>query len=118
MKAGPLAGGRISSGHGAGAARLHAEPVVSNNGVHDSAGGVASAGLQVSFTEIGKACGYTNAWRVDHSADVAEKVAQLRAATGPAMLEILVQKGARPDLGRPKTTLTENKTAYQGFLSR
>jgi phosphonopyruvate decarboxylase len=92
--------------------------VVSNNGVHDSAGGVASAGLQVSFTEIGKACGYTNAWRVDHSADVAEKVAQLRAATGPAMLEILVQKGARPDLGRPKTTLTENKTAYQGFLSR
>jgi len=28
------------------------------------------------------------------------------------MLEIMVQKGARADLGRPKTSPTENKTAF------
>jgi len=92
--------------------------IVLNNGVHDSVGGMATAGLRVSFTEIGKACGYTEAWRVEHSVDVAEKVAMLRAVTGPAMLEIMVQKGARADLGRPKTSPIENKTAFKEFLSR
>jgi phosphonopyruvate decarboxylase len=91
--------------------------IVLNNGVHDSVGGMASAGLQVSFTEIGKACGYTAAWRVKRSMDVAEKVARLRAVKGPAMLEIMVQKGARADLGRPKTSPIENKTAFTRFLS-
>jgi phosphonopyruvate decarboxylase len=91
--------------------------VILNNGVHDSVGGMATAGLRVSFTEIAKACGYTEAWRVEGSADVAEKIAELRAATGPAMLEIMVKKGARADLGRPKSTPIENKTAFRQFLS-
>jgi phosphonopyruvate decarboxylase len=92
--------------------------IVLNNGVHDSVGGMASAGLQVSFTEIGKACGHTAAWRVERSMDVAEKVAKLRAVMGPAILEIMVQKGARADLGNPKTSPIGNKTAFQEFLSR
>jgi phosphonopyruvate decarboxylase len=33
------------------------------------------------------------------------------------MLEIMVQKGARTDLGRPKTSPIENKTAFTEFLS-
>jgi phosphonopyruvate decarboxylase len=92
--------------------------IILNNGVHDSVGGMATAGLRVSFTEIAKACGYTEAWRVERSADVAGKIAELRAVTGPAMLEIMVKKGARADLGRPKTTPIENKTAFTQFLSR
>lgn len=92
--------------------------VILNNGVHDSVGGMASAGLRVSFREIVMACGYTEAWRVERREDVAEKVARLRSARGPAMLEIMVQKGARTDLGRPTTSPTENKTAFQKFLAR
>jgi phosphonopyruvate decarboxylase len=91
--------------------------VILNNGVHDSVGGMATAGLGVSFTDIAKACGYSEAWRVERSEDLAEKVAELRAVTGPAMLEIMVRKGARADLGRPKTSPIENKTAFTKFLS-
>ncbi|MDB4459140.1 phosphonopyruvate decarboxylase [bacterium] len=91
--------------------------VILNNGVHDSVGGMASAGLQVSFTDIAKACGYTEAWRVEHADNIAEKVADLRAVKGPAMLEIMVRKGARADLGRPKTSPVENKTVFTQFLS-
>lgn len=91
--------------------------VILNNGVHDSVGGMATAGLRVSFTDTAKACGYSEAWRVERSADLAEKVAELRAVTGPAMLEIMVRKGARADLGRPKTSPIENKTAFTKFLS-
>ena len=92
--------------------------VLFNNGVHDSVGGMATVGLRVSFTQIVKACGYTEAWRVERLDDLAEKVAQLRSAHGPAMLEIMVRKGARADLGRPKTSPIENKTAFQEFLSQ
>jgi len=91
--------------------------VIFNNGVHDSVGGMATAGLRVSFTEIVKACGYTEAWRVERRENLAETVGRLRSAQGPAMLEIMVQKGARTDLGRPKTSPIENKTAFIKFLS-
>ena len=79
---------------------------------------MATAGLQVSFTEIVKACGYTEAWRVERREDLAERVGQLRSQRGPAMLEVLVQRGARADLGRPKTSPIENKTAFTDFLAR
>jgi phosphonopyruvate decarboxylase len=91
--------------------------VIFNNGVHDSVGGMASAGLRVSFTQIVKGCGYVQAWRVERFEDLAGKVAELRAARGPALLEIMVRKGARADLGRPKTSPIENKTAFTEFLS-
>lgn len=92
--------------------------VIFNNGVHDSVGGMPTAGLQVSFPEIVKACGYTQAWRVERKVNLVETVRKLGSAKGPALLEIMVQKGARSDLGRPKTSPVENKTAFTGFLRR
>jgi phosphonopyruvate decarboxylase len=91
--------------------------IILNNGVHDSVGGMPSAGLRVSFTEIARACGYTDAWRVERREDMVGKVAQLRSARGPAMLEIMVQRGARSDLGRPETSPIDNKRAFIQFLS-
>ena len=79
---------------------------------------MATAGLQVSFTKIVKAGGYTEAWRGERRENLVEMVRQLRSAKGPALLEIMVQKGARPDLGRPKTLRVENKTVLTEFLRR
>lgn len=91
--------------------------VIFNNGVHDSVGGMATAGLSVSFTQIVKGCGYVEAWRVERHEDLAGKVAELRAARGPALLEIMVKRGARAELGRPKSSPIENKIAFMEFLS-
>jgi phosphonopyruvate decarboxylase len=91
--------------------------VIFNNGVHDSVGGMATVGLSVSFTRIVKGCGYVEAWRVQRYEDLAGKVAELRATRGPALLEIMVKKGVRTNLGRPKTSPIENKTAFAEFLS-
>ena len=100
-----------------GAARVaNFKHVILNNGAHDSVGGMATAGLRISFTEIVKGCGYTEAWRVDRRENLAETVGQLRSVQGPAMLEIMVRKGARTDLGRPTTSPVENKTAFTEFL--
>jgi phosphonopyruvate decarboxylase len=92
--------------------------VILNNGVHDSVGGMATAGLQVSFTEIVKACGYSEAWRVEGRDELADKITQLRSVQGPALLEIMVRQGARADLGRPQSTPIENKKAFTEFLSK
>lgn len=91
--------------------------VILNNGVHDSVGGMATAGLRISFTRIAKACGYTDAWRIERLDELDEKIAELRTVRGPALLEIMVKKGARADLGRPKTSPVENKAAFMAFLS-
>jgi len=90
--------------------------ILLNNGVHDSVGGMPTVGLRVSFTRIVKACGYTQAWRIERRDELYEKVTQLRSAKGPALLEIMVRKGARADLGRPKTSPIENKSAFTTFL--
>jgi phosphonopyruvate decarboxylase len=79
---------------------------------------MATAGLSVSFTRIVKGCGYRETWRVERHEDLAGKVAALRATRGPALLEIMVKEGARADLGRPKSSPIENKTAFAAFLSR
>ena len=46
-----------------------------------------------------------------------EKMGILKKTSGPALLEIRVKKGARSDLGRPKTNPKENKSNFMEFLS-
>ena len=90
--------------------------VVINNGAHDSVGGQPTAGFAVDFRAIALACGYTSAEAAKTREEVAAAVARLREARGPALLEVRVRKGARPDLGRPTTSPAENKRAFMKAL--
>jgi phosphonopyruvate decarboxylase len=92
--------------------------IIFNNGVHDSVGGQPTAGLSISFTAIARACGYQLALQAEKRSEIAEKMAILRKSKGPALLEIKVKKGARDNLGRPKTSPKENKTAFMEFISK
>jgi len=91
--------------------------IILNNGVHDSVGGIATVGLKVSFTDIAKACGYTNVWRAEGYAELSQIVTQFHSVPGPAFLEIMVRKGARADLGRPQISPVQNKTVFMEFLA-
>jgi len=91
--------------------------VVFNNGCHGSVGGMETVGFRVSFTEIARACGYRQALRAMSREEVLDGMARLHDSPGPGMLEIFLRKGARPDLGRPKTSPKQNKTAFMEFLS-
>ncbi|MFP4197910.1 MAG: phosphonopyruvate decarboxylase [Methanomassiliicoccales archaeon] len=81
--------------------------VVINNASHDSVGGQPTVGFQVDFPTIAKACGYREALRVEGD-EIEGAVSRLRGA-GPAFLEIRVRKGAREDLGRPRSSPSEIK---------
>jgi len=90
--------------------------IILNNGVHDSVGGQPTVGFDVSFCEIALACGYRSAWSVETVAALSEGMDALRAASGPALLETRIRQGSRADLGRPKSTPSENKRQFMEFV--
>jgi len=90
--------------------------VVINNGAHDSVGGQPTVGMQVDIPAIAKACNYRWVRSTGNPAEVPGLLAELHGATGPALLEIRVNKGARPDLGRPTTTTHDNKRDFMAYL--
>ncbi len=98
----------------------HAGPnykhIVLNNGAHESVGGQPTVGFRVSFPAIAEACGYRRTWQATTADEVRSRVRALLETDGPALLEVRVGKGARADLGRPRSTPQENKAAFMKFL--
>lgn len=90
--------------------------IIINNGAHDSVGGQPTVGFKVSFVEIAKACGYSFAKVASEINEIDEGLSELSRHKGCGLLEIRVNKGARENLGRPKSTPTENKEAFQKFI--
>jgi phosphonopyruvate decarboxylase len=92
--------------------------VVLNNGAHESVGGQPTAGFHISIPGIAEACGYRRTLRAESEEQLREALQELSTTDGPALLEIRVRKGARDDLGRPRSTPQENKAAFMKFLAR
>lgn len=92
--------------------------IIINNGAHDSVGGQPTAAFRINFPEIAKSCGYVNARIAESPEQITEELRYLKQIKGPALLEIRVNKGARPDLGRPASTPIENKNSFMEFLSK
>lgn len=91
--------------------------IIFNNGAHDSVGGQQTAAFNIDIPSIAKACGYLTAWRAKTANEIKEKMGLIKSLDGPALMEIRVAKGARKDLGRPRSTPIENKKAFMEFLS-
>lgn len=83
--------------------------VILNNGAHDSVGGQPTTGFAIQLGDIARACGYAQILHASSAEEVGQAFAQM--AEGPVLLEIRVNKGARKDLGRPKSTPVENREA-------
>ena len=71
--------------------------IVFNNAAHDSVGGQPTVGGAISLPIIAAACGYNEPGH-------------------PTFKMILVAKGARKDLGRPKEPPQVNKALYMKTL--
>ena len=90
--------------------------LVLNNGAHDSVGGQATAGFHIDIPAIARACGYATALRADSSGQLQDRLDPFLQALGPALLEVRVGPGARPDLGRPSSSPQHNKERFMEFL--
>ena len=90
--------------------------IVINNGAHDSVGGQPTAGFALDLPQLALACGYPWARTASTRAEIESALTALTGATGPALLELRVNKGARANLGRPTMTPAENKRELMAHL--
>ena len=90
--------------------------IVFNNEAHESVGGQATGAETLNLTGIAESCGYRKTFRATSPEEIVAATKELAATEGPALLEIMVNKGARSDLGRPKSSPVENKQAFMNFL--
>ena len=91
--------------------------IVFNNGCHDSVGGQPTCGFTISITGVAKACGYALALQAQTEKDINDKMKIIKPVDGPVMLEIIAKKGARADLGRPRSSPSENRAKFMEFLA-
>lgn len=91
--------------------------VVLNNAAHDSVGGQPTVGFAIDFSAIALGCGYHSAVRADTGDALKEQLQVLSTTSGPTLLEVRIQKGARADLGRPTESPQELKRSVMKFLS-
>ena len=90
---------------------------VLNNGAHDSVGGQPTVGRQIDLCAIAAGCGYENVLKVETPEELDAALNDSESKSKLTFVEVLVTKGARKDLGRPKSTPKENKIALMSFLN-
>ena len=86
--------------------------VLLNNGAHESVGGQPTVAGRMDFARIAAACGYVYYGPADSPESVAYFWRQIGKAPGTVLLEIRLRCGSRPDLGRPTSTVEQNKKAF------
>jgi len=92
--------------------------IILNNGAHESVGGQPTAGFAIDFLQIAKGCGYRSCLRADSAATLSNALFSLAGSEGPALLEVRISAGSRPDLGRPKSSPLENKKQLMELLAQ
>lgn len=90
--------------------------IIFNNGAHDSVGGQPTIGFDIDFGKIAKSFNYTKVFRIEKLNDFDKIFMNFQKEKGPCLLEILVNKGARQDLGRPTVSPKENKLDFMSFI--
>ena len=86
--------------------------IIFNNGTHDSVGGQPTIGFKINFGKIAQGFNYKETFKIEHIADFEIVFDSFKKASGPCLLEILINKGARKNLGRPTISPQQNKISF------
>jgi len=91
--------------------------IIFNNGAHDSVGGQPTIGFNIDFCKIAEAFNYKKTFKIKNVEEFDSIYSQFKTEEGPCLLEILINKGARNNLGRPTTSPKDNKVNFMKFLN-
>lgn len=83
-----------------------------NNGAHDSVGGQPTVGLSIDIAQVASAMGYKHTYTAKDKVELTKILSNIHSLNGPILINVLVCKGNRSDLGRPTTTPIQNKQAF------
>jgi len=88
--------------------------IVLNNGAHDSVGGQPTIAPLIDLPAIACACGYVHVYQARTMQELKSILADKNE--GLTFIEVIVKKGSRKDLGRPKSSPIENKAAFMNCI--
>lgn len=91
--------------------------VMFNNGAHDSVGGQPTIAHALDFEKLALGFGFRQYLKASTSREIDILSKELATESGPIFAEILVNKGARKDLGRPVETPVQNKIAFMNAIA-
>jgi phosphonopyruvate decarboxylase len=92
--------------------------VIFNNGAHDSVGGQPTVANEIDMQTLAKSLGYAFTAKANSVEEITAVFQSMHSLDeGPVMVEIVIKKGARKDLGRPKISPLENKKAFMQFVA-
>ena len=92
--------------------------IIFNNGAHDSVGGQPTIGFDIDFGNIADAFNYVKVYKIEKMSNFEQIFLDFKNQSGPSLLEIIVNKGARKDLGRPTISPKENKFDFMSFIQK
>jgi phosphonopyruvate decarboxylase len=87
--------------------------IVLNNGAHDSVGGQPTIARSIDLSGIARCAGYAKVFSVKTREELRSALGE---TTRPLFIEVLVRKGNRKDLGRPRSSPQENKEKFMRFI--
>jgi len=93
--------------------------VLLNNGAHESVGGMPVVGGGLRFAPLAEAAGFELVLTAENETQLNDVLPRVRAAQGKQrFVEILLNAGAREDLGRPTQSPKENLASLMQALGK
>lgn len=92
--------------------------ILFNNGAHESVGGQPTLGFNINVEQIALACGYKKVISAANEEEIIEASKSPSNDEGPILIELKVGVDSRDNLGRPKSSPIENKTAFMHYLQK
>ena len=86
--------------------------VVFNNFSHESVGGHDNAAKHVKFFKLSKVIGYKNNYFCKNKKDILQSIKKSLTNTNSSFIEIIVKKGHRKDITRPKEKMVSLKNNF------
>ena len=85
--------------------------ILFNNKVHDSVGGQPTSGQNICFNDLAKVTGYEFHAKTFNSGEIKKVFNEIKNNHKSSFIEIMIKRGSRKDLSRPKSSPKENKKA-------
>jgi len=87
--------------------------IVINNYAHDSVGGQETSSVTSNLSKIALACSYNKVFpNINDKKKLNNALKLIRKTNGPILMEVIVKKGSRKNLGRPRETPIQNKKIF------
>ncbi len=92
--------------------------ILINNGAHDSVGGQPTIGFDIDFFKLSKNLNYKSSIKIKSKKNLRESIDNISNIIGPHLIEVVTNKGARKNLGRPTISPLDNKIDFMKKINR